>query len=100
MIAYAEADTPSDSYESRYTLKVMDRDGSNKRAVFPPADEVGMVHPIAYDWSPDGGQLVVLHQGDLHMLDLRIGSPGSGEAPPLQQQLTGDGQCTRVDWAE
>ena len=100
MIAYAEADAPFDSYESRYTLKVMDRDGSNKRAVFPAADQIGMVHPIAYDWSPDGGRLVVLHQGDLHLIDLRIGSAESGEDPPLQQQLTGDGQCTRVDWAE
>jgi len=90
-IAYANAHTPSDSYESRYTLMVMDRDGSNKRELFPAYDQAGMPRPFDYRWSPDGSQLVVLYLGDLYLLDA-----ASGEA----QQLTGDRQCTHVDWAE
>jgi Tol biopolymer transport system component len=90
-IAYAEADTPSDSYESRYTLQVMDRDGSNKRRLYPGADQAGMAHPVIYDWSPDGTQLVVLYLGDLYLVDM-AGDPAV--------QLTGDGQSTHVDWAE
>jgi hypothetical protein len=90
-IAYAEANTPSSSYESRYTLKVMDRDGSNKGRVFPGEDQAGMLHPVVYDWSPDGSQLIVLYLGDLYMVDV-----ADGQA----LQLTGDGQSTHVDWAE
>ena len=90
-IAYASAHTPSNSYESRYELNVMDRDGSNKRTVFPAPDQAGMPRPFAYRWSPDGRQLVVLYLGDLYLLDV-----ASGET----QQVTGDGQVTHVDWAE
>jgi hypothetical protein len=91
LIAYAQADDPFNSQQNPYALKVMDRDGSNKRVVFPVGRRQGMLPPVAYDWSPDGRQLVVLYQGDLHLVDL-----GNGQV----QQLTGDGQCTRLDWAE
>jgi dipeptidyl aminopeptidase/acylaminoacyl peptidase len=91
MIAYAEAEAPFDSYESRYTLLVMDRDGSNKRAIFPISEEVGIAPPVVYDWSPDGQQIVVLYMGNLHLVDI---------ASEQVQQLTGDGQCRLLDWAE
>ena len=91
LIAYAEADTPSNSNESRYTLKVMDRDGSNKRRLFPPEGEAGLARPMAYDWSPDGEQMVVLYLGDLYLVELLGGRV---------QRLTGDGQCTQLDWAQ
>jgi hypothetical protein len=90
-IAYAEANTPSSSYESRYTLQVMDRDGSNKRRIFPGEDQAWMTRPVVYDWSPDGSQVVVLYLGDVYLVDVADGQV---------LQLTGDGQCTRVDWAE
>ena len=90
-IAYAEANTPSDSNDSRYTLKVMDRDGSNKQRLFPPETEMGISRPVAHAWSPDGKYIVSLYRGDLHLVDV-----SSGQV----QQLTGDGQCTRLDWAE
>jgi hypothetical protein len=90
-ILYAEADTPFDSYASRHTLRAMDRDGSNKRTVFPISRETGVAPPIVSDWSPDGQQIVVLYQGDLHLVDL---------AREQVQQLTGDGQCSLLDWAE
>jgi Tol biopolymer transport system component len=89
-IAYAVANTPSNSYESRYALKVMDRDGSNKRALFPAEDEAGMSVPFDYHWSPDGQRLVILYLGDLYLLDAADGKA---------QQVTGDGQSTRIDWA-
>ncbi len=91
MIAFAEADASSDSYDSRYTLKVMDRDGSNERHLFPPEGEPGIVHPIEHRWSPGGRQIVALYRGDLYLIDLLSGR---------QQRLTGDGQCSRLDWAE
>jgi Tol biopolymer transport system component len=90
-IAFAEADTPSSSHESRYTLKLMDRDGSNKRLLFPREGEVGMAQPIDHAWSPDGRQLVVLYLGDVYLVDVLSGRI---------QRMTGDGQCTRLDWAE
>lgn len=90
-IAYAEADTPFNSYESRYVLQVMDRDGSNKRRLYPGKDQAGMAHPVVYDWSPDGARLVVLYLGDLYLVDAADGRA---------VQVTGDGQSTHVDWAE
>jgi hypothetical protein len=90
-IAYAEAHTPSNSYESRYVLKVMDRDGSNKRVLFPAEGQAGIARPVIYDWSPSGRQLVVLYLGNLYLVD-----PSEGQA----RQLTGDGQSTHLDWAQ
>ena len=90
-IAYAEADEPSHSYNSRHVLKVMDRDGSNKRVLFPPKGEIGLSPPVVYDWSPTGEQLAVIYQGDIYIVDLSGGQV---------QQLTGDGQSTLLDWAE
>jgi Tol biopolymer transport system component len=90
-IAYAEAHTPSSSYESRYVLRAMDRDGSNKRALFPAQGQAGITNPVIYDWSPDGRQLVVLYLGDLYLVDA-----SDGQA----RQLTGDGQSTHLDWAQ
>ncbi len=90
-IAYAAAEEPAHSYSSRHQLKVMDRDGSNKRTLFPPAGEIGLAPPITYAWSPGGEQLAVIYQGNLYVIDL-----ASGQA----QQLTGDGQSTQLDWAE
>lgn len=91
LIAYAEAIAPFNSYDSRYVLKVMDRDGSNKRVVYPVGSQTGIAPPVVYAWSTDGRQILVLYLGDLHMLDLDTGRV---------QQLTGDGQCTQLDWAE
>ena len=90
-IAYAQAEAPFNSYESRYTLNVMDRDGSNRRVVFPPEGQIGIASPVTYAWSPDAKQIVVLYLGDLHLVDLATGQ---------MQQLTGDGQCTHLDWSE
>lgn len=89
LISFAQASEPFDSYESRYALWLMDRDGSNKRDFFPPQGQIGLVPPVEYAWSPDGVQMVVLYLGDLYLVDV----PG-GQA----RQLTGDGRCTQVEW--
>jgi Tol biopolymer transport system component len=90
-IAYAEADAPANSYESRYKLYLVDRDGSNKHSIYPAEGEVGIARPVEYRWSRDGTHLVLLYLGDLHTLDLDTDQV---------QRLTGDGQVTRVDWTE
>jgi Tol biopolymer transport system component len=90
-IAFAAADTPSSSHDSRYVLQTMDRDGSNKHSIFPREGEVGMARPITHAWSPDGRQLVTLYLGDLYLVDILSGRI---------QRMTGDGQSTQLDWAE
>ena len=91
MVAYAEADAPANSYESRYQLYLVDRDGSNKRLVFPAEGEVGIARPVTYRWSPNGTHLVLVYLGDLYTMELETARV---------QRLTGDGQVTRVDWTE
>lgn len=88
-IAYAQAVDPFNSYESRYEIKVMDRDGSNKRSIFPVEGQIGIAPPINYVWSPSGKQIAVLYLGDVYLVDLDGGQV---------QQLTGDGQCVQLDW--
>ena len=90
-IAYAQANAPFNSHDSRYVLQVMDRDGSNKRPLFPTEGQPGLLRPVAYDWSPDGQQIAALYLGNLHLIDL-----DSGQV----RRLTGDGQCTQIDWAQ
>ncbi|MFZ6029104.1 MAG: G5 domain-containing protein [Chloroflexota bacterium] len=93
-VAYLQAITPRESQTSLYRLAVMDRDGSNRREIFPPAEARGL-EPQQAVWSPramsgDGSYtLLVLYQGNLWFVN-----SVSGEA----QQLTSDGLSTRVDW--
>jgi Tol biopolymer transport system component len=89
LIAYAEADTPFSSYDSGYVLRAMDRDGSNKRILFPIPGQMGIAPPVTYDWSPNGLQFVVIYQGNLYLYDM---------VSEQVQQLTGDGQCEQLDW--
>ncbi len=88
-IAFGIAYSPRSSQDSRYDLYVMDRDGSNRRRLFPPADMPGLVAP-ELAWSPDGRQMVIAHQGYLYLLDLDSGT---------WHQLTADGQSGQPRWA-
>jgi len=90
-IAFAQANDPFNSYECRYAITVMDRDGSNRRAIFPVEGQIGIAPPVLYAWSPDGKQIAVLYLGDVYLVDV-----GDGRV----RQLTGDGQCVRVDWQD
>jgi hypothetical protein len=93
-IAYLQAIFIEQSETSRYRLMVMDRDGSNVKALFPPADTNG-IEPQTPVWSPKplegqtGDFLAVLYQGNLWLVD-----SGSGEA----FQVTGDGLISGIDW--
>ncbi|HJS29068.1 MAG TPA: G5 domain-containing protein [Anaerolineales bacterium] len=98
-LAYLQSIFPTQSDTSRYRLVVMDRDGSNRRELFPPAGAAGL-DPQRVVWSPfpltasqegvDPGPVIALvYQGNLWLVDA-----ASGEA----WQLTGDGLTSRLDW--
>jgi hypothetical protein len=93
-IAYLQAIFPSQSETSRYRVVVMDRDGSNRRAIFPANDAPGL-EPQTLAWAPDiiegqsGDFIALIYQGNLWLVD-----SGNGQA----YQVTGDGLVTRIDW--
>lgn len=93
-IAYLQANFPTQSETSRYRLAVMDRDGSNRRFIFPPEGEQGL-EPQQVVWSPapisaDGSfGIALVYQGNLWIINA-----GNGEA----QQITGDGLVSKIDW--
>ncbi len=94
-IAYLQAIFPEQSETSRYRVVVMDRDGSNRRIIFPPPDSVGLSQPQPPIWAPQpvegqvGDFLAIVYQGDLWLVD-----SGSGQA----FQVTNDGMLVKVDW--
>jgi hypothetical protein len=93
-VAFLQAIFPDQSETSRYRLVVMDRDASNRRVLFPPADLPGM-EPQTPVWAPEdiagqtGEFLCIVYRGDLWLIDT-----GNGQA----RQVTGDGLVSRVDW--
>lgn len=99
LVAYLQSIFPTQSDTSRYRLMLMDRDGSNRRLLFPPEGAPGLdpqrvvwsPEPMATVDNPEGRTyvLAVIYQGNLWMVD-----SASGEA----WQLTGDGLISRSDW--
>lgn len=92
-VAYLQAIFPEQSDSKRYRLVVMDRDGSNRKTIFPAEDRQGM-DPQHTVWSPlpfGSGNLwlAVLYQGNLWLVDSVTGD---------SQQVTGDGLVTHIDW--
>lgn len=91
-VAFLQAIFPNQSDTSRYRLVVMDRDGSNRRVLFPPADALGL-EPQTPVWSPVDHQgnlfLAVLYHGNLWLIDSASGACN---------QVTGDGLISRLDW--
>jgi resuscitation-promoting factor RpfB len=93
-VAYLQSIFPSQSETSRYRLMVMDRDGSNRRTLFPASDAPGL-EPQTPIWAPDpiegqaGDFIAIVYQGNLWLVD-----SGNGQA----YQVTGDGLVTRIDW--
>lgn len=88
-IAYGLARNPHESDRSRYDLYLMDRDGSNPQQLYPPAGEMGLIGPPQIAWSPDGQQLLVVHGGNLILLEVASG---------FARQLTGDGEASLPRW--
>ncbi|MBN1563914.1 MAG: G5 domain-containing protein, partial [Anaerolineae bacterium] len=73
-IAYFKAKEPLNSPGSEYFLWVADRDGSNARQVFPPADQPGLRSPDPEDgiaWSPNARQIALIYQSNLWIIDLK-----------------------------
>jgi hypothetical protein len=93
-VAYLQALFPFQSETSRYNLMVMDRDGSNKKLLFPFEGVEGL-EPQAVVWSPDelddsgNRALGLVYQNNLWIVD-----SVTGEA----WQITGDGLTSRIDW--
>ena len=93
-VAYLQAVFPDQSETSRYRLMIMDRDGSNRQAIFPPDGTPGM-DPQQVKWAPSPAlsdndlQLAVIYQGNLWLVE-----PTTQEA----QQITGDGSINKMDW--
>jgi hypothetical protein len=93
-VAYLQANTPRQSDTSLYRLMVIDRDGSNRRVLFPPESDRGL-DPQRVVWSPEAIQesgdfgILAIYQGNLWLI-----IPQTGQV----QQITGDGLTSRVDW--
>ena len=93
-VSYLQAVFPNQSDSSRYRLVVMDRDGSNRRTLFPAEDKPGL-EPQQVAWSPEvirdrnSYSIAVLYQGNLWLVD-----SSTDEAT----QVTGDGLISRISW--
>jgi hypothetical protein len=93
-VAFLQAIFPEQSETSRYRIVVMDRDGSNRRTIFPAIDAPG-IEPQTPAWAPaaiegqSGYFVALVYQGNLWLVD-----SGNGQA----FQVTGDGLVTRIDW--
>lgn len=92
-LAYLQALFPSQSENSKYRLMIMDRDGSNRRLLFPV--EGAGIEPQRVEWSPKALQgktdnaIAFLYQNNLWMVDA-----STGEA----WQVTSDGLTSNIDW--
>ena len=96
-LAYLQAIFEAQSESSGYRLVVMDRDGSNRKVLFPEEGMPGL-EPQQFTWSPQplegwgsrmDGAIAVIYQGNLWLVNA-----GSGEA----MQITGDGLTSRISW--
>lgn len=93
VVAYLSAILPDQSATSRYDLRVMDRDGSNMKKLYPEEGVQGL-DPQKVVWSPITGEdtpseIAFVAQGNLYFVD-----PNSGNI----QQITGDGSISSIDW--
>ncbi len=94
-VAFLQAIFPDQSETSRYRLVLMDRDGSNRRIVFPPEGSQGLdpqIKVLAWGPKPSGDtplSLALIYQGNLWLINI-----DSNQA----QQITGDGSISRLDW--
>jgi hypothetical protein len=88
-LVYGQAQSPRNSQDSRYELFVMDRDGSNKRRLFPPEGWMGLLAPEVA-WSPTGDALLIEYEGDIYRVDVENGRLA---------RLTSDGSSSHPRWA-
>jgi resuscitation-promoting factor RpfB len=89
-IVFGMSETPYASDTSRYFLNIMDRDGSNRRLLFPAAGLPGIRGLPDFTIAPDGRGLIVAYQGDLYWINLNTG---------LTRRLSADGSISFPRWA-
>ncbi|MCX7682985.1 MAG: G5 domain-containing protein [Anaerolineae bacterium] len=87
LIAFGYARSPYASQTSGYDIYLMDRDGSDRRPLFPPEGELGLNYP-AFTWGPGGDRLLLVYQGNLYLVTT------DGTA----QRLTDEGNVAAVRW--
>jgi hypothetical protein len=92
-VAYLSATQPDQSDTSRYDLRIMDRDGSNMKKLYPEEGIQGL-DPQKVVWSPitstsSSSLIAFIAQGNLMFVD-----PLTGNI----QQVTGDGSVSKIDW--
>lgn len=93
-VAYLQALLPQQSDISGYQLVLMDRDGSNRRVVFPSPGAPGLQPQIPL-WSPsapsflEGDFVAIVYEGNLWMIDAATGQA---------IQVTNDGLIQTIDW--
>ena len=93
LVAFLQAVFPEQSDTSRYRLNLMDRDGSNRKTIFPAEGLPGM-EPQQVIWGPssEGANpiwIAAMYQGNLTLIDAENGTT---------QQITGDGSVGKIDW--
>ena len=89
-IAFGVAVAPSNSERSRYSLWTMDRDGGNKKQIFPKTNEDALtIAQVA--WSPDAKQLIAVRDSDLWLYDF---------AASKWSQLTDNGASALPRWGK
>lgn len=90
-VGYLSAIFPAQSESSRYNLYIMDRDGSNRKKLYPGEGQQGL-EPQLIDWSPGSrstSKLAFIAQGNLMLAELPSG---------VVKQVTSDGSISRVIW--
>jgi dipeptidyl aminopeptidase/acylaminoacyl peptidase len=87
-IAFGEAINPLQSVNSRYTIQLIDRDGSNKRQLFPFKEQTGVQLPELV-WSPTEEALLFVYNGNLYIVSSQGGPP---------RQLTINSQANHPQW--
>ncbi len=88
LILFGRARVPYASQTSTYDLYRMDRDGSDRRLLFPQDPrEPGLEYP-AVAWDPAGGRVLVVYRGDLWLVTV------DGQA----RRVTEDGAVTLARW--
>jgi hypothetical protein len=93
LVAFLQAIFPAQSATSRYTLDIMNSDGTNVRSLFPAEGQTGL-QPQTPVWAPqsldtDSDYIAAIYEGNLWIID-----SSSGQS----QQVTGDGLTSKIDW--
>ncbi len=87
-VLFGRAIIPYQSANSRYTLHLIDRDGSGQRPLYRAEGDSGLEIPI-WVWAPDGKAIAFIEMGDVRVLDVDTAG---------LDILTAEGGVTLVVW--